>query len=272
MAGRRARALAEALSRPARVASYGPAARALREELGRLAQSGKPIALLAAPGVDPIPWLSLYHLESSRADGPIVFVQGTEKSLHEVASWRDPKTSPISLSAGGTLCLLDPQALPVPVLRYLGAALPREIGVTLVLPATVDAMVARGQLEERFADRVGDRSVSLPTLAQRGEDLRGLALEHLTLIGLRLRGEPMGLAESALALLGDHTWPGNDAELQAVLIRAALVAAGPTIDATDLSASGFSPLAAPRRSHRAALSPIPQPKRRRGAARASGKG
>jgi DNA-binding NtrC family response regulator len=234
------------------------------EELARLAQLAQPIAILAAPGVSPLAWAALYHLRSPLAGGPLVFVEGTDRAYHDVAAWRSAADSPLGLAAGGTLCLLDPQALPVPVQRYLGAALPREIGAVLVLPATVDTMVARDQLEERFADRIGDRSLMLPTLRSRGEDLRGLALDMLTHIGLRHRGEPIGIDLSALAVLGEHDWPGNDAELFGVLTKAALVTTGPTVTGDDLAVSGFVPTSAPPQIARTSSGPtLPKPKRRR---------
>ena len=61
-----------------------------------------------------------------------------------------------------------------------------------------------------------------------------MALHKLSRFGLRLRGEPMGLSMSAQALLNEHTWPGNEAELDAVLLRAALATAGAVVDREQL--------------------------------------
>ncbi len=62
----------------------------------------------------------------------------------------------------------------------------------------------------------------LPTLVERPEDLRALSLEALARAGLEKDGRPLGLDTSALRLLSDHDWPGNDRELEDVLSRAAL--------------------------------------------------
>jgi transcriptional regulator of acetoin/glycerol metabolism len=96
-------------------------------------------------------------------------------------------------------------------------------------------------LSERLADQLGDRAVALPDLASRAEDLRALSLDYLIRIGMRIRGRPLGLDLPALALLGEHLWPGNDAELYAVLLRAALVAEGDVVGARELQAIGFAP-------------------------------
>jgi hypothetical protein len=70
-------------------------------------------------------------------------------------------------------------ALPAELQSYIGAALPENTrgvapteasqgtGIVVSVPATVDALVAAGQMSERFADRLGDRAVALPTLAAR---------------------------------------------------------------------------------------------------------
>jgi DNA-binding NtrC family response regulator len=133
----------------------------------------------------------------------------------------------------------DAHALPSDVQSYLGAAIPDHAGIVVSLPATVDALAASGQLSERLADRLGDRTVALPTLEARAEDLRALALEHLARIGVRLGREPLGLAPPALTALMEHTWPGNDAELYATLLKAALTTEGGVLGARDLARTGF---------------------------------
>jgi transcriptional regulator of acetoin/glycerol metabolism len=64
--------------------------------------------------------------------------------------------------------------------------------------------------------------------------LRALALHELTRIGLRLRGEGYGLSLEGQAMLNEHDWPGNDAELSAVLLRAALATDGNVVSGDTL--------------------------------------
>ncbi len=237
-AGRRT-ALARMLERPARVASYSPAARAAVEQLERLAAAGRPVALLTAPGVDAIAWAALAHLASARRAGPLAVVDGTSAADRDLAHWRDPEASPLMAASGGSLVIIDVHALPLEVQSYLGAALAEDAGIIVSLPATVDALAASGRLSERLADRLGDRTVALPTLESRAEDLRALSLEHLARIGVRLGRKPLGLAPRALEALLEHTWPGNDAELYATLLKAALVAEGEVLGMKELGKVGF---------------------------------
>jgi transcriptional regulator with AAA-type ATPase domain len=281
----RFQALARILERPARAAAYSPPARAAIDQLENLAQTGRPMTLLTPPGVDAIAWAALAHLASQKRSGAFVIVDGASPSEHDLLRFRDPVESPLHIAAGGTLVILDAQALPLEVQSYLGAALaarraspvgpamgdrttpandegrgrqgseatpegtvkqegspsPIETGFIVAVPATVDSLVAAGRLSERLADQLGDRAVALPDLASRAEDLRALSLDYLVRIGMRLRGRPLGLDLPALALLGEHLWPGNDAELYAVLLRAALAAEGDVIGARELQAIGFAP-------------------------------
>ncbi|MFT3771973.1 MAG: hypothetical protein QM820_41735 [Minicystis sp.] len=232
-------ALSRMLERPARIAAYSPAARTTVEQLERLGEAGRPITLLSAPGVDAVAWAALAHLASPRRTGPLAIVDGTSPAEHDLERWRDPESSPLVAAAGGSLVLIDGHALPTDVQGYIAAALPEDVGIAVSVPATVDALVASGRLSERLADRLGDRAVALPTLAARAEDLRALALEHLARIGVRLGSKPLGLAPKALALLLEHTWPGNDAEMYATLLKAALVTEGEIIGPKELSMSGF---------------------------------
>lgn len=270
----RFRAIAGLLARPARAAAYSPAARAAIEQLERLGAAGGPVTLLTAPGIDAVAWGAVVHLSSARAAGPLAIVDGaapapeafaqafararggsperdgaapaagSEDTPRALALWRDPDSSPIEAARGGTLLILDAQALSPEVQSYLGAALPDDVGLVVAVPQTVDALVATGQMSERLADRLGDRAVALPSLASRAEDLRALALDHLARIGVRLRGRPFGLDLRALQAVLDHPWPGNDAEMGAVLLRAALMAEGDVVGEKELAAIGFAPQAA----------------------------
>jgi transcriptional regulator with AAA-type ATPase domain len=271
----RLQAFARMLERPARLASYSPAARAAVEQIERLAEAGRPVTLLSAPGVDAIAWAALAHLASPFRSGPLTVVDGTSPAEHDLSRWRDPDASPLRAAIGGTLAIIDAHALPAELQSYIGAALPEDTrgiapaevsqgtGIVVSVPATVDALVAAGQMSERFADRLGDRAVALPTLAARAEDLRALAIEHLGRIGVRLQSRPLGLDSRALAALLEHTWPGNEAELSATLLRAALVTEGEVIGVGELVRIGFP---VPERDlGQRTTSAIPTAKRRRGA-------
>jgi DNA-binding NtrC family response regulator len=232
-------ATARMLERPARVAAYSPGARAAVEQLERLGEAGKPVTLLSAPGVDAVAWAAVAHVASARRAGPLVVVDGASAQEHDLARWRDAEGSPLVAATGGTLVLADAHALPAEVQGYVAAGLGEETGIVVSLPATADALVASGRMSERLADLLGDRAVAIPPLAARAEDLRALATEHLARIAVRLGVAPLGLAPRALAALLEHDWPGNDAELHATLLKAALLTEGEVVGLKELTKAGL---------------------------------
>jgi hypothetical protein len=226
----RQRALAEMFARPAHAASYSPAAQSVLVEVERLGQRGQPFALLAPPGVDPLCWAAVAHLASDRRDGTLLVVDAAISSEQALERWSDAATSPIEVARDGTLVVLDAQALSEEAQRYIGSAMTDGMGLVLALADGPRAM----HLEAHLEALLEGRKVALPSLAERAEDLRALALHKLSRIGTRLRGKAFGISLQAQALLNEHDWPGNDAELDAVLLRAALATSGDVVDAAAL--------------------------------------
>lgn len=257
-------AIAEGMAKRVRVGIYSPAAQAAVQRLETLAKEQPIITLVSAPGVDVLAWSALVHLASPRHRGVMVVVDGTSPSEHDVARWQDAERSPLHAALGGTLVVLDAQSLPKLVQQRLASAKLESVGLVVALPGTVDTLAGAGSLIEPLADRLGDRSVALPTLASRGEDISLLVLSALTRIGQRLRQEPFGIEPQALAALVEYEFPGNDAELEGILLRAALVApAGArAITLHDLESSGFTPPPDSTRRPRK-TGPIPVQRRRK---------
>lgn len=258
-------AIAESLAKRARVAIYSPAAQAAVQRLETLAKEQRVITLLSAPGVDAVAWAALVHLASPQQKGVMVVVDATSPLEHEVSRWHDELKSPLKAASGGTLVLLDAQSLPPLVQNRIASAHLEELLLVVTLPGTVDSLAGGGALSEPLADRLGDRSVALPTLANRGEDISLLVLEALTRIGLRLRQTPFGIEPHALSALVEYEFPGNDAELEGILLRAALAApqGARAITLQDLETSGFALPPGSTRRPRGSGPTIPNQRRRK---------
>ncbi|HRI63848.1 MAG TPA: hypothetical protein PK156_06410, partial [Polyangium sp.] len=236
-------AIAQMLERPARVALYSPASRAAVQRLETLAQTNSPVTLLSAPGIDVIAWAALVHLVSPRKTGVMVVVDGSNAVERDLARWEDRMSNPITMAAGGTLVLVDGHLLPPVVQLRIAAATQNDCGIVAILPKTVDSLAANGQLVEKLADRLGDRAVALPEISARAEDLSLLILDKLTRLGPRIHGSPLGIEPQAMAALIEYNFPGNDLELEALMLRAVLAmpAGAKVVTLTDLEAAGFSP-------------------------------
>lgn len=123
------------------------------------------------------------------------------------------------------------QALPLETQRYIASALPQTMGLMIVISGPPEPLCRDGWLEERLLDRVRSRVVRLPTLAERAEDLRPLAVHMLARAVAQSGRGPVELSLEAQRVLNEHPWPGNETELEAVLLRAALLCEGTTLGA-----------------------------------------
>jgi DNA-binding NtrC family response regulator len=231
------------------------------EALERRTSVGAPIAVLAPSGVDPVPFLARAHLAGARRDAPLVLVDATNAREHDPARWTDPNASPLALADRGMLVLLDGAALPSEVQQLVARALtekrapweraaPLDLQLALTAVATPDELVAGSRLDPALALRLADARdapVELPRLRDRPEDLRAILTDRLAREGLRVLGHPVGIEHAAYARLVEHAFPGEDAELSAVVQRLVARCSGDVVRAADVDALalGFPP--APRR-------------------------
>jgi DNA-binding NtrC family response regulator len=267
----RNRVLPEMANRQLRAAAHGPQARTTLEQLERIGRSNGPLILSTELGIDPTGWAAVAHLASPRRDGPFVLLDGASSVEHELLRWQTQENSPLLLADGGTLVVFELAALPLEVQEAMVQTLSRRsanavssnvfpLSLVAVLQQPPEQLVESGKLDKSLRRWLGDTVVSIPPLRERSEDLRSLVLGRLTRLGLRLRGEPMGVEPGALRQLTEHTWPGNEAELDGVLTLAAQKSAGQALTARDLALIGFrpdivvpplvTPMPAPSRRHR----------------------
>ncbi len=259
-AGRNA-AHAASVASHVRAAAYSPAARVAVDELERLGRASASATLVVPPGVDASGWAAILHEASPRHGGPLVVVDATNGAAHDIAAWEDPTRSPLALADGGTLVVLDVAALPPAIQDHIARTLGRKAASPQRSNIPPVALVATTRpecpVDRALARWVGDAIVTLPTLAERGDDLAALVLAELTRASAG-RGAPLGLEPLALRQLVEHDWPGNEIELCDVLIRASAVARGKLLTAADLAAVGFGGVA-----HPGATSATPPPVQRR---------
>lgn len=260
--------LAARLARPVRRTAYGASARLTLDNLAGLGKKSPRLALVVPPGTDAVPWAAHAHLSSPRSGGPFLILDGTNAEEQAPETYLDELRSPLRFADGGTLLLLSTTALPLPTQETLALALAKRSnlaprsnvvppGLIIVLPTRIESLVQRGELSPTLARWFEDSEIVIPRLADRPDDLFALCLDTLARRCLELDKPPLGIDPSALRLLIEHAWPGNDVELAGVLGRVAAVAEGASITATDLGKIGFSPLETEPES-----APVSAPKRR----------
>jgi hypothetical protein len=243
------------LARPATVGVYSAASRMALEALERRTLVSAPIAVVAPSGVDPVPYLARAHLAGARRDAPLVLVDATSGREHDLARWVDPSASPLALADRGMLVLLDGAALPPEVQRLVARALtekrvpwerPGVLDVQLALTGVVqpEALLAQARLDPSLVPHLADACsapVVLPRLADRPEDLRAILTDRLAREGLRLIGRPVGIEQAAYARLVEYPFPGEDAELAAIVQRLVARCTGDIVRAGDVDALQLGP-------------------------------
>jgi two-component system response regulator GlrR len=132
---------------------------------------------------------------------------------------------------GGTLFLDEigdmPVALQVKLLRVLQERRVRPVGASQTVAVDVrimsathrdlDAAMAEGQFREDLYYRLNVVALTLPTLAERREDIPLLAQHFLARLALKYGKKVNGFAPDALKALATAAWPGNVRQLQNVV-------------------------------------------------------
>ena len=249
------RRFAELLARPLDAATYSPQFRLARERLDRFAQSGPAVAIITPPGTDPKPWAARFHLCGPRAEQALVCADAATLAVELAAA-------ATTLPEAGTLAVFDVTALTLPLQARLAewlaerqppSAAGRGAGPGLVVSSFTPPaeLRARGLLDSQLAKWLEDSYVVAPSLAERPEDLRALTLDVLCRVGLRTRGEPLGLAPDGLHQLLDQVFgeglAANESELETIIYRAAAHAQitrpseSRVLSREDLEAGGLKP-------------------------------
>jgi hypothetical protein len=247
--GARNRLAAEHSATPVLQAAYSPAVRMAVERLSELAKLGANLYLVMPPGSLEAAWVAASHAACPRAEGPLVHIDGSESRFQAPEAWATA-ASPFMLADGGTLAISNVTSLPLALQDRLASLLSHQsemapqpgtfprLGLVVTSTETPLSALESGKLAAKLYRWV-EREVVVPPLRERAEDLRPLVLARLGSLGLALRGEPLGIDPAALQLVLEHSFPANEAELDALLLKAALLASGPRLTQDDLILAGI---------------------------------
>jgi transcriptional regulator with PAS, ATPase and Fis domain len=166
---------------------------------------------------------------------------------------RKGRTGKLQIAQGGTLFLDEIGDMPLPLqsklLRVLqekefepvgsNEVIQSDVRVIAATSTDLQAAIKRGEFRADLYYRLNVLPIQVPPLRERLDDLP--ALSEAILEELRSQHE---LDSEALALLGQHAWPGNIRELRNVLERAALLSDDLMLNAADIQAAigTFSPV------------------------------
>ena len=236
---------------------------ALKEALdltGRAAGSDTTVLILGETGTGKELIARALHRASKRSDGPFIAIncgaipEGLlERELfgHDKGSFTGAdSTRPGLLEAAseGTLFLDEisemPPSLQVKLLRVLegheytrlGGTRPIKSRARFVAATNKDPAreAAEGRFRQDLYYRLNVISIKLPSLRERGDDVRLLA-EYFLNHFVRVSGQRLsGFSPDAMRTLKGYPWPGNVRELKNVIERAVILCQGNEITAIDL--------------------------------------
>ena len=130
--------------------------------------------------------------------------------------------------------------------QRVGSLVPRNIDVRVVAAThrNLKAMVREGQFREDLYYRLGVAEITLPTLANRREDLPLLERYFIDKFAAEYNKPIRGLVRRAQTRLAIYPWPGNIRELENVIGNACMMVNGNLIDIDDLPERFRGPLTA----------------------------
>ncbi|MBW2453585.1 MAG: sigma-54-dependent Fis family transcriptional regulator [Deltaproteobacteria bacterium] len=229
--------------------------------LRKVAVTDATVLLLGDSGTGKEVAAQALHRWSRRAGGPFVAINcaalpetlleselfGHERGAFTGAATR--RRGRIELADGGT-CFLDEigelqPALQVKLLRVLQERQFERVGGNQTVHCNVRwvaatnrnlaEQMARGAFREDLYHRLAVFPVTLPTLAERRDEIPRLARTLLVGVGAELGRPGLALTDEACELLAQRYWPGNVRQLRNTLERAAIVTEGPELDADTLA-------------------------------------
>jgi len=200
------------------------------------------------------------HEHSQRAKGPFLKINSTaipenllESELfgYEKGAFSGATTSKpgkFELADKGSLFLDEigdvPPATQVKLLRVLqekeferlGGTRTLKVDVRLIAATNRDlrAALEEGTFREDLYYRLNVVAIDIPPLREHKEDIPGLVEFFLDKFARESGRQALKVTPQAMKVLMDFHWPGNVRELENVLQRSVMLAAGPTLEASDI--------------------------------------
>ncbi|MGO9642904.1 MAG: sigma-54-dependent transcriptional regulator [Candidatus Acidiferrales bacterium] len=241
--------------------------REVTHQVQRVAPTDSTVLLLGQSGTGKELFARAIHHLSSRREHPFVALNcaaipeglvenelfGHERGAYTGAGAR--KIGKIELAHHGTIFLDEIGDLPLPtqakLLRVLEERRFDRVGGTQAVDVDVRILAATNKnlrlavqaksFREDLYFRLAAVPITIPTLAERVDDVLLLAGHFLERFRREFRKPGLELSDEARIALRDYAWPGNVRELQNTIERAAILSDGTVIHPDDLQLPAMKP-------------------------------
>lgn len=246
------------------IVGTSPALRRMMKRVEAVAETPATVLVQGESGVGKELVAHAIHLQSPRADGPLVKVNcaSIPKELFEseffghvrgafTGAHRD-RIGRFQLADGGTIFLDEigeiPMELQGKLLRVLqesefervGDDITRRVDVRVIVATNrhLEQLIVDGDFREDLFYRISVFPIDVPPLRERGEDIVQLAQHFLEQTCTDFGREGLTLTRAQTANLRAYNWPGNVRELKNVIERAVILSTGKVLR-LDLSMPGL---------------------------------
>ncbi len=237
-----------------------PAINSLKEQVGRIVTTDRPILILGETGTGKSVLASWLHKNGPRADEAFIDLNcaglareffETELFGHEKGAFTGAvtaKTGLLEVAHRGVLFLdeigdVDMQVQPK-LLKVLEEKRFRRMGEVRDRVSDIQLIAATHQdLHNQIRDkkfrsdlyfRISTIPLTIPPLRERRDDIPLLADFFLSRFGTEMSSPNIEIAPAAMKALQDYGWPGNVRELKNVIERAILVSDRLSVTTRDL--------------------------------------
>lgn len=227
-----------------------PVINGLRAQIDSLAPDGDPVFISGPAGAGHEAVARQIHHESPRRNRAFIYVDclglGTDakaelvgKSGSFLGLGTGGQTGKWDLAGGGSLFLDRVDSLSGAAQRALATRLKdarkkngADTSVRVIAYALDDlnSLVDGGAFQKELAEQLTGKTIEIPPLSERMDDLPILAEHFLRQKAGRLGKSLERISKKSLKRLSKHRWPGNIDELQGVLECAIVAADGPELD------------------------------------------
>ncbi|MEY4581054.1 MAG: hypothetical protein RL701_5757 [Pseudomonadota bacterium] len=237
--------------------AYSAPARALVARCRELAAQPAPVLFISEPGMALEPLARLLHDRGPfiAFDCAAVRAEQAEAALFGGAGPFGVEVGCMRAAESGTLLLLDLPALPPAVQSKLawalangralqaGASASYALATRIVASArtALDTLEAAGQFASDLAQQLAPVVCRVPPLRECADDIVSLLLLSLDRACRRQGRGPLGIEPEALSVLRNYDFPGNHAELDHIIDRAAQRARGVRLTIADFAVGRVLP-------------------------------
>jgi two-component system, NtrC family, nitrogen regulation response regulator NtrX len=233
--------LREGFGRGEEFTGNSPAINAVRATLKRVAGTGSRVMISGPAGAGKEVAARLLHAWSTRADSAFVIVNSAritperfeQELFGEEADGKLVRPGLLELADGGTLYLDEVADMPLStqarILRvlteqsFVRVGGNRQIAVDVRVVSSTSRDLAGEMEEKRFREdlfyRLNVVPVTIPSLAERRDDIPALAEHFFTRYAAEQGIAPPEITGDAIAALQAYDWPGNVRQLRNVVER-----------------------------------------------------